>query len=118
MTHNNQETKANTRFSLNIDEVIYHTQPNRMYENRKPYKPINPAELKSFMPGNIPEVNVRTGDVVKEGDKLLILEAMKMKNQIIAPFAGVVKSVNVKVGDKVPKNFVLLVLEETPEPQS
>lgn len=91
-----------------VDDASYKTQLNKMYHNRKPYQPINPSHLKSFMPGNIPEVFVKEGDEVKEGDILLILEAMKMKNQIQAPFDGIVTAINVKVGAKVAKNHILL----------
>ncbi len=94
-----------------VDDATYKTQLNKMYMNRKPYEPFNPSHLKSFMPGNIPEVHVKEGDEVKEGDILLILEAMKMKNHIIAPFDGKITAVNVKVGDKVPKNHILLEIK-------
>jgi len=53
---------------------------------------------------------VSEGETVAKGDKLLILEAMKMKNVILAPFGGTIKSINVKIGDMVPKNFALLQL--------
>lgn len=96
---------------LVVDDATYKTKLNKMHLTRKPYKPIDPNELKSFMPGNIPEVFVKKGDEVKEGDILLILEAMKMKNHILAPFDGKIKSVNVKVGDIVPKNFVLIQMK-------
>jgi len=96
---------------LIIDDVVYNTKVNEMYRRRKPYIPDNPFQLKSFMPGNIPDVLVNEGDEVKEGDCLLILEAMKMKNLIKAPFDGVVRSINVKVGDVVPKNHVLIELK-------
>ncbi len=49
--------------------------------------------VSSPMPGNILSVNVKVGDTVKKGDVLLILEAMKMENEIIAPCDGTVKSV-------------------------
>ena len=49
------------------------------------------------MPGNIISVNVKPGQAVKKGDVLLILEAMKMENEIMAPVAGTVGSVAVKL---------------------
>ncbi len=49
--------------------------------------------VSSPMPGNILSVNVKVGDAVKKGDVLLILEAMKMENEIVAPCDGTVKSV-------------------------
>ncbi len=94
-----------------VDDAVYETQLNRMHINRKPYSPIDPKMVRSFMPGNIQEVFVKEGDAVEEGSRLCILEAMKMKNVIVAPFDGRVKKINVKVGDKVPKNFALVEME-------
>lgn len=97
---------------LVVDEVSYKTKLNEMALRRKPYTPNNPAQLKSFMPGNIPDVFVKEGDEVKEGDTLLILEAMKMKNLIKAPYDGIIKILHVKAGDIVPKNFVLIEMQD------
>ena len=62
------------------------------------------------MPGNILDVKVQNGAAVKKGDVLLILEAMKMENEIIAPVDGTVKSVNVTKGASVETGAVLLVI--------
>jgi biotin carboxyl carrier protein len=94
-----------------IDDVAYKSKTNKMYDNRQSYKPHNPLQLKAFMPGNIQEVFVQEGQEVKNGEQLLILEAMKMKNMIVAPFDGKVKILFVKQGDIVAKNFVLIELE-------
>lgn len=67
--------------------------------------------IKAPMPGSILEVNIQEGDNVKEGDFLLVLEAMKMENTITAPRDAVVKSVNVKKGENVNKNQVLIEME-------
>lgn len=53
------------------------------------------------MPGNILDVKVKPGDSVKAGDVLMILEAMKMENEISAPQDGTVAGVNVRKGDTV-----------------
>ena len=53
------------------------------------------------MPGKILAVKAKEGDSVKAGDVLLVLEAMKMENDIVAPQDGLVASINVKVGDSV-----------------
>lgn len=113
MEHNkNKEDSAHGSFiNIIVDETEYKTLPNRMYERRKPYEPNNPSKIKSFMPGNVPEIFVKAGDEVKEGERLLILEAMKMKNVILAPFDAKVKKINVKIGEMVPKNHVLIELE-------
>lgn len=63
------------------------------------------------MPGLILEINVKTGDEVKENDALLILEAMKMENVISSPRDGTIKSISVKKGDAVDKNLILIEFE-------
>ena len=68
-------------------------------------------DIKAPMPGLILEVNVKAGDEVKEGDYLLVLEAMKMENTLTAPRDGVVKSVSVDKSDAVEKNQLLIEME-------
>lgn len=53
------------------------------------------------MPGTINDVRVKTGDSVKKGQVLLILEAMKMENEIVAPTDGTVISVDIEKGQNV-----------------
>lgn len=55
----------------------------------------------SPMPGNIPKVHVAAGQAVKEGDILVVLEAMKMENEIMAPKSGTVTQVLVEKGATV-----------------
>ena len=59
------------------------------------------AQIKAPMPGNILDVKVTAGQSVKKGDVLVILEAMKMENEIQAPCDGKVTGVNVRKGDTV-----------------
>lgn len=68
-------------------------------------------DIKAPMPGLILEVNVKEGDEVKEGDYLLVLEAMKMENTLTAPRDGIVKSVSVSRTDTVEKNQLLIEME-------
>jgi len=63
------------------------------------------------MPGTITEILVSVGDSVKADEELVILEAMKMENPIVAPVAGKVKEIKVAEQDKVNTNQVLVVLE-------
>ena len=56
------------------------------------------------MPGNILDVRVAEGAAVKKGDVLVILEAMKMENEIMAPQDGVVTGLSVRKGDTVNSN--------------
>ena len=62
------------------------------------------------MPGNILKVNVTPGQAVKEGDVLVVLEAMKMENEILAPKACTVKQVLVSKGSTVDTGATLVVL--------
>ncbi len=62
------------------------------------------------MPGNILKVNVSVGQAVKEGDVLVILEAMKMENEIMAPRAGTVSQVLVSKGSTVDTGAAMVVL--------
>lgn len=63
------------------------------------------------MPGNILAINVSAGQTVKSGDVLMILEAMKMENEIMAPKAGKVTSVSVAKGSTVATGDVLCTIE-------
>ncbi|CAJ0583766.1 unnamed protein product, partial [Mesorhabditis spiculigera] len=65
----------------------------------------------SPMPGAIKNVNVKVGDMVSEGQELVVMEAMKMQNSLHAGKTGKVKAVNVKVGDTVDDSVVLVELE-------
>ncbi len=66
------------------------------------------SNVKSPMPGVILEVNVAPGSEVKKGDKLLVLEAMKMENVIKSPIDGQIASIHVTKGESVEKNHVLI----------
>ncbi|WP_242204430.1 biotin/lipoyl-containing protein [Aestuariivivens insulae] len=69
------------------------------------------SEIKAPMPGLILDMAVQVGQRVKEGDLLLILEAMKMENSITSPIEGVIKSINATNGDSVEKNQLLIEFE-------
>ena len=62
------------------------------------------------MPGKILNVKLQAGAVVKKGDVILILEAMKMENEIVAPEDGTIASINVATGDSVEAGAVLATL--------
>ena len=66
--------------------------------------------IPSPMPGSIISVAVSVGQAVKAGDLLIVLEAMKMENDIVAPCDGVVKSINAPKGTSVNTDDVLAVI--------
>lgn len=67
-------------------------------------------EIKAPMPGKILKINVAEGDTVKEGDTVLILEAMKMENEILANSEGKVKKITVSVNDMVETDDTLIII--------
>lgn len=66
--------------------------------------------ISSPMPGTIVSVNVTNGQSVKSGDTLIILEAMKMENEIVAPRDGVVAGISVNKGESVESGTALVTL--------
>lgn len=67
-------------------------------------------KVEAPMPGNIMKINVKVGDTVAEGDVLIVLEAMKMENDIVSPKAGKVTSVTVQQGATVDTGDVLVTI--------
>lgn len=67
--------------------------------------------LKAPMPGLVRSVNVSIGDSVNAKQGVIILEAMKMENELRIPRAGVIKEIRVKAGDKVDQGQVLLIIK-------
>lgn len=104
------ESKGNIGY-LNVDGVRYKTLLTHKYSARKKYVSNDPKMITAFIPGLISKIFIKKGKKVKEGDTLLMLEAMKMNNIIDAPFAATIKSINVKEGDKVTKDQVLIELK-------
>jgi biotin carboxyl carrier protein len=96
---------------LNIDTSLYKTRISSKFEKRKPYEPADPKLILSFIPGTVLDIMVKTGQTVKKGQELMILDAMKMQNKLKSSMDGTVKSLSVKKGDKVSKGTLLLELE-------
>lgn len=106
---------ANTNKEGLVDFAIlsmkYKTRLTKKFENRTNYESPNTNNILSHIPGTIKEIFVKEGQKVKAGESLLILEAMKMRNQIAMPFDGKVKTIHVKEGDRIPKKYLMVEIE-------
>ena len=69
-----------------------------------------PLEIRAIIPGRVAAVNVAAGDAVDAGDAMLVVEAMKMQNELRAPHAGVVERVAVEEGATIEHGDLLVVL--------
>ena len=107
-----------TSYSIKMKEgnVIPKTPTLVLSKARKPAVPLqfNPGTVKSKIlspiPGIILSIDVKVGDTIKIGDRLLVLEAMKMENNITSEQAGTVSAVHVKVGQQVLQSELMIEL--------
>jgi len=96
---------------LTVGGVKYRTTYNKKFENRKKHVKPDLNKISSFIPGTVIKVTVKEGQNCKAGDKLLVLEAMKMLNQITLPVDAKITKINVSEGDKVSKGTVMVEFE-------
>jgi biotin carboxyl carrier protein len=97
---------------LYVDGTTYKTTLTRKFGMRDPFPKLkDPKVIHAFIPGLIKDVYVKEGDEVEKGDKLLVLEAMKMENQLLAAIDGKIKKVHVETGKVVVKNELLVEIE-------
>ncbi len=96
--------------NFTIGGMYYKTTLTRKFKNRKRYEEPDVNLVRAFIPGTIVELKVKRGQKVEEGEPLLILEAMKMRNIITAPKEGRVKKIWVNVGDVVSRDQLLVEL--------
>jgi biotin carboxyl carrier protein len=112
--------KLNQEVKVSKTPVIVHKEvpltPSNMNVAEK-FNPVPPSNkpssnvIKSPLPGNIVKVNVREGDTFKEGDVLLVMESMKMENNILAERDGKIVRVCAPVGKTVMQDEVLFEIE-------
>ena len=94
---NNYQLKVETKF----DELLKSLGFDNLSANK-----VN--EIKAPMPGLVIDVCISEGDIIKKGDPIIMLEAMKMENIIKSPADGIIKKINVKKGMAVEKSQVLI----------
>jgi len=96
---------------LEIGNVIYQTRLTSKFRNRDIWQRPDVRKVHSIIPGNIQRIIVKEGDEVSPGTPMLILEAMKMRNEILSPLQGIIKKIHVSEGEMVPKAHLLLEFE-------
>lgn len=94
--------------ALVIDDSEYPTRLTKKFTQRAPYVKPDPNRILAFIPGVIQDIVVQPGQRVKWGESMLILEAMKMRNDVTAPHDGTIKAVHVKKNERVMKNQLLI----------
>jgi len=103
------ENKAIKKFL--IDDTNYETNFTEKFLRRKKYVKSDPKKITAFIPGVITVIKIKPGQQLKHGEGMLVLEAMKMKNDLLSPLEGKVKAIYVNVGQMVTKGQLLLEFE-------
>jgi biotin carboxyl carrier protein len=94
--------------SLEIGSALYQTRLTSKYRNRKKWQKPDEKRVVSVIPGTIQKIMVGEGEMVETGTPLLILEAMKMRNELKALMPGTIKKIHIREGEQVPKFHLLL----------
>ncbi|MFA7227966.1 MAG: acetyl-CoA carboxylase biotin carboxyl carrier protein subunit [Melioribacteraceae bacterium] len=105
------------RFGIIIDACYFDTsvrtllqeQANELQKNKS--KLNHHSDVKAPMPGLLLKLKVKIGDEIKLGDSILILEAMKMENELRSPASGIVKNIFFQEGQSVEKDSIILTIE-------
>ena len=117
-----QARRTDDGWIVNVEGTDHHitvggaSQNTQRSSKRKKKRSIGGGTITSSMPGSIVEIAVEVGQEDEEGELILILEAMKMQNEMRAPISGTVSEVTCSVGENVEANRTLVIispLEET-----
>ncbi|MBP8849070.1 MAG: acetyl-CoA carboxylase biotin carboxyl carrier protein subunit [Breznakibacter sp.] len=91
---------------------VYKTTLTKKYAGRKNWEPNNPNEIISIIPGTIISIDVKEGQTLKMGERILVLESMKMYNNICMPCDGSITKICVEPGQRIPKNHLMVEISE------
>jgi biotin carboxyl carrier protein len=116
---NHFEIEVNgTKYQVELDREIKSSKtPTLIRKQVQTHKQIKKKEgsgltkVKAPLPGNILSISVKTGDEIKKGQRLLIYEAMKMENEVLAEKDGTVANIKVSVGDTVLQGDLLIEIK-------
>ncbi len=95
---------------LSTIEGVYETILTEKWKAGRAWRPPNPNQLLAAIPGTVLKVIAEVGQTLEAGAPLLIIEAMKMENCIVMPFAGTIKSILVEPGQLVKNKQLLIVI--------
>jgi biotin carboxyl carrier protein len=93
---------------LEIGDTRYVTHLTEKFRNRKRWEKPDPGKLVASIPGTVQKIMVSEGMEVDQGTPLIILEAMKMRNELVSPMRGIIRKIHVSEGEKIPKGQLLL----------
>ncbi len=100
-------TSTNTEKAHSLKTVVEHKEE---YINVKEVESTAVEEVEAPMPGRIIKIHVQVGQTVEYGDALMIVEAMKLENEISCESSGVVKEIKVNVGNMVDSGDIVAVI--------
>lgn len=106
-----EDTKPRLSTISTVHGENYKTLLTEKYKNRKVWEEPNPKKFYSEIPGTVIKVYVENGQKVKEGELMMVLEAMKMKNKIYFPADGTVKKIYVNEDEKIPKGHLMVEMK-------
>lgn len=105
------EKKENEYVDFVVTARKYKTLLTEKYKNRKMWHKPYIGNVISTLPGTIVKIHVEKGQAVEAGDLLLIHQAMKMYNRIVAPVSGVITELNVIEGDQITKDHLMVKIQ-------
>ena len=104
------------RFELEVEDANQAALRAKARRSTNDVASHGPVEVRAIIPGRVVSVDVGVGDRVEAGGHLLVLEAMKMQNELQAPAAGRIARVAASAGATVDRGDLLVVIERRPEP--
>lgn len=128
MTRKEQTSPANSREPINssrngppgeenlteleIGNTRYLTRFTEKFRRRKTWESPEPEKLVPLIPGTVQKILVSEGMDVDQGTPLIILEAMKMRNELLSPVKGRIRKIHISEGEKVPRGKLLLEIRQ------
>jgi biotin carboxyl carrier protein len=114
------DEKGPRDFDIQVRGRLFHLEAvderSRLLAQVSKHAASGPQTVEAEMPGKVSLVKAAVGDAVTEGQGIVVVEAMKMENEIASPIHGVITELPVAAGDTVESGAVLFVVEPAPEP--